>query len=185
MSDQTEPAADGQPTPETPADAAPTDTVSTETLEQAQARAEQARDQMLRAHAEMDNLRRRYERELQNATRYGVEALVTELLPVKDSLQEALKAASAANVDGLDAATALDKIVEGTRMTLGILDKALAKTGLTEVHPHGEPFNPELHQAMALADSADLPANHVVQVVQTGYRLHDRLVRPAMVIVSK
>ena len=182
MSDQTEPAADGQPTPETPADAPPSDTVSIETLEQAQARAEQARDQMLRAHAEMDNLRRRYERELQNATRYGVESLVGELLPVKDSLQEALKAASA---DGLDPATALDKIVEGTRMTLGILDKALAKTGLTEVHPHGEPFNPELHQAMALADSADLPANHVVQVIQTGYRLHDRLVRPAMVIVSK
>lgn len=182
MSDQTEPAADAQPTPQTPPESAPTDTVSTETLEQAQARADQARDQMLRAHAEMDNLRRRYERELQNATRYGVESLVGELLPVKDSLQEALKAASA---DGLDAATALDKIVEGTRMTLGILDKALAKTGLTEVHPHGEPFNPELHQAMALADSADLPANHVVQVVQTGYRLHDRLVRPAMVIVSK
>ena len=182
MSDQTEPAAGDQPTPETPPGAAPTDTVSIETLEQAQARAEQARDQMLRAHAEMDNLRRRYERELQNATRYGVESLVTELLPVKDSLQEALKAAS---TDGLDAATALDKIVEGTRMTLGILDKALTKTGLTEVHPHGEPFNPDLHQAMALADSADLPANHVVQVIQTGYRLHDRLVRPAMVIVSK
>ena len=53
------------------------------------------------------------------------------------------------------------------------------------MHPHGEPFNPDLHQAMALADSADLPANHVVQVIQTGYRLHDRLVRPAMVIVSK
>jgi molecular chaperone GrpE len=183
MSDQTEPAAVDQPAPESqPTDAASSDSVITETLEQAQARADQARDQMLRAHAEMENLRRRYERELQNATRYGVESLVTELLPVKDSLQEALKAGAA---EGVDPAAALDKILEGTRMTLGILDKALIKTGLTEVHPQGEPFNPELHQAMALADATDLPANHVVQVVQTGYRLHDRLVRPAMVIVSK
>ena len=182
MTDQTEPAAGDQPTPETQPDTAPTDTVSTETLEQAQARAEQARDQMLRAHAEMENLRRRYERELHNASRYGVESLLGELLPVKDSLQEALKAGTA---EGVDPAAALDRILEGTRLTLGILDKALGKTGLTEVHPQGEPFNPELHQAMALADAADLPANHVVQVIQTGYRLHDRLVRPAMVIVSK
>lgn len=164
-------------------DAAPQSTAETgETLEQAQARADQARDQMLRAHAEMENLRRRYERELQNASRYGIEGLAAELLPVKDSLQEALKTATA---DTLDPASALQKIVEGTRLTLGLLDKALAKAGLTEVHPHGEPFNPEFHQAMSLADAADLPANHVVQVVQTGYRLHDRLVRPAMVVVSK
>ena len=183
MSDQTEPAAGDQPaTASQPTDAAATDTIATESLEQAQARAEQAREQMLRAYADMENLRRRYERELQNATRYGIESLVTELLPVKDSLQEALKAGSA---EGVDAAAALDKILEGTRMTLGILDKALGKAGLTEVHPQGEPFNPEVHQAMALTDAADLPANHVVQVVQTGYRLHDRLVRPAMVIVSK
>lgn len=182
MSDQTEPATGDQPTPEAPADAAPTDSANTETLEQAQARAEQARDQLLRAHAEMENLRRRFERELQNAARYGTESLVADLLPVKDSLQEALKAAC---TEGLDPATALDRILEGTRMTLSILDKALAKTGLTEVHPQGEPFNPELHQAMAMADSTDLPANHVVQVIQTGYRLHDRLVRPAMVIVSR
>jgi molecular chaperone GrpE len=137
---------------------------------------------MLRAHAEMENLRRRYERELQNAARYGIEALVGELLPVKDSLQEALKAGAA---QGLDPAAALEKILEGTRMTLDILDKALGKVGVNEVHPEGEPFNPDLHQAMSLADGGELPSNHVVQVVQTGYRLHDRLVRPAMVIVSK
>lgn len=153
-----------------------------ETLEQAQARADQARDQMLRAHADIENLRRRYEREVQNASRYGTEMLITELLPVKDSLQEALKAAA---VDDLDAATALGKIIEGTRLTLDILDKALAKSGLSEVHPQGEPFNPELHQALSLADAAELPSNHVVHVVQTGYRLHDRLVRPAMVVVSR
>jgi molecular chaperone GrpE len=181
MSDQTEPSAAEQPTPETPS-STPGETVTTETLEQAQARADQAREQLLRAYADMENLRRRYERELQNASRYAAESLIGELLPVKDSLREALKAGSA---EGLDPAAALEKILEGTRMTLGILDKALAKTGLTEVHPHGEPFNPELHQAMALADATDLPANHVVQVIQTGYRLHDRLVRPAMVIVSK
>lgn len=153
-----------------------------ETLEQAQARADQARDQMLRAYADMENLRRRYERELQNATRYGVETLIAELLPVKDSLQEALKAGS---LEDLDALTALDKVIEGTRLTLGILDKALAKSGVSEVHPQGEPFNPELHQALSLTDAAELPSNHVVQVVQTGYRLHDRLVRPAMVVVSR
>lgn len=182
MNDQTEPTAADQPTPDTPPETAPTDTASTETLEQAQSRAEQARDQMLRAHAEMENLRRRYERELQNAARYGIESLVGELLPVKDSLQEALKVGGTPD---LDPAVALEKILEGTRMTLDILDKALGKVGVNEVHPHGEPFNPELHQAMSLTDGGELPSNHVVQVVQTGYRLHDRLVRPAMVIVSK
>ena len=79
MNDQTEPMAADQPTPDTPPETAPTDTASTETLEQAQARADQARDQMLRAHAEMENLRRRYERELQNAARYGIEARVGAL----------------------------------------------------------------------------------------------------------
>lgn len=119
---------------------------------------------------------------MQNAARYGIESLVGELLPVKDSLQEALKVGGTPD---LDPAAALEKILEGTRMTLDILDKALGKVGVNEVHPHGEPFNPELHQAMSLTDGGELPSNHVVQVVQTGYRLHDRLVRPAMVIVSK
>lgn len=180
MNDQTDPPVADEPTAEPQTDA--TTAPPPETLEQAQARADSARDQMLRAHADMENLRRRYERELQNATRYGVETLAAELLPVRDSLQEGLKAAEA---EGIDPAVALDRIVEGTRMTLGILDKALTKAGLSEVHPQGEPFNPELHQALSLADSAELPSNHVVHVVQTGYRLHDRLVRPAMVIVSK
>jgi molecular chaperone GrpE len=180
MNDQTDPPVADEPTAEPQTDA--TTAPPPETLEQAQARADSARDQMLRAHADMENLRRRYERELQNATRYGVETLAAELLPVRDSLHEGLKAAEA---QGIDPAVALDRIVEGTRMTLGILDKALTKAGLSEVHPQGEPFNPELHQALSLADAAELPSNHVVHVVQTGYRLHDRLVRPAMVIVSK
>lgn len=180
MNDPTDPPLADEPAAEPQTDA--TTAPPPETLEQAQARADNARDQMLRAYADMENLRRRYERELQNATRYGVETLAAELLPVKDSLQEGLKAAIA---QGIDAAAALDKIVEGTRMTLDILDKALTKAGLSEVHPQGEPFNPELHQALSLADAAELPSNHVVHVVQTGYRLHDRLVRPAMVIVSK
>ena len=180
MNDQTDPPVADEPAPEPQTDA--TTVAPSETVEQAQARADSARDQMLRAHADMENLRRRYERELQNAVRYGIESLVGELLPVRDSLQEGLKAAEA---QGIDPAVALDKIIEGTRMTLSILDKALTKAGLSEVHPQGEPFNPELHQALSLADSAELPSNHVVQVVQTGYRLHDRLVRPAMVIVSK
>jgi molecular chaperone GrpE len=151
-------------------------------LAQAEQKAGEHWELYLRARADLENQQRRMARELENAHKYGLERFVNELLPVKDSLQEALKAAA---MDGLDAATALEKIIEGTRMTLGILDKTLTKVGLSEVHPAGEPFNPELHQAMALADSADLPSNHVVQVVQTGYRLHDRLVRPAMVIVSK
>ena len=180
MNDQTDPPVADEPAADPQADA--TTPTPPETLEQAQARADSARDQMLRAYADMENLRRRYERELQNATRYGVEALAAELLPVKDSLQEGIKAAAA---QGIEPAAALEKIVEGTRMPLGILDKVLAKDGLSEVHPQGEPFNPELHQALSLADAADLPSNHVVHVVQTGYRLHDRLVRPAMVIVSK
>lgn len=180
MNDPTEPPVADEPAAEPQTDAG--SAAPPETLEQAQARADNARDQMLRAHADMENLRRRYERELQNAVRYGIESLVGELLPVRDSLQEGLKAAEA---QGIDPAVALDKIVEGTRMTLSILDKALTKAGLSEVHPQGEPFDPQLHQALSLADSAELPSNHVVQVVQTGYRLHDRLVRPAMVIVSK
>jgi len=150
-------------------------------LEQARQEADQLRDSFLRAKAEAENVRRRAETELSNAARYGVEPLARELLSVRDSLD------LARSVDfRRDDQDAVEKMVEGLELTLKLLDVAFDKTGLSVVDPKpGEKFDPALHQAMGTQESDDVAPNHVVQVIQRGYRLHDRLLRPAMVMVSK
>lgn len=126
----------------------------------------------------MDNLRRRTERELENAHKYALERFAQELLPVKDSLEMGL---SVAQTEGAD----LANLKEGTELTLKMLETAMEKYGIETLHPVDEPFNPELHQAMSMLEMAHKAPNTVVDVMQKGYTLNERLIRPAMVVVSK
>ena len=158
------------------------DTLDAETLatrlEEAETKAQEHWDQVLRAKAEADNLRRRHERELENAHKYALERFAQELLPVIDSLEMGALAA------GAEGAT-LDKLREGTELTLKMLLSAIEKFGIQAVHPEGEPFNPELHQAMSMLESPAHAPNTIMNVMQKGYLLNQRLIRPAMVVVSK
>ncbi len=135
-------------------------------------------DKLLRSNADLENLRKRNERELENAHRYALERFVAELLPVKDSMELGL---SAAREDGSDRSG----IREGIELTLKMFSSALEKFAVEEVNPAGEAFDPELHQAMTLQETEGVAAGTVVNVVQKGYLLNQRLVRPALVIVSK
>ncbi|HEX5636715.1 MAG TPA: nucleotide exchange factor GrpE [Gammaproteobacteria bacterium] len=147
-------------------------------LQAAEKKAADNWDQLLRTRAEMENLRRRTQRDLENAHKYALEKFVTELLPVKDSLEMGLDVAKQGGVD-------VAKICEGTELTLNMLVNALGKFNVVEINPRGEKFNPEQHQAMAMQPSADMEPNTVMVVMQKGYLLNDRLMRPAMVMVSK
>jgi molecular chaperone GrpE len=147
-------------------------------LEDARAKADETWDQLLRTRAEMENLQRRQARELENAHKFALEGFVRELLQVRDSLELGYDAAHA---DGAN----LDKLREGTELTLKLMADTMAKFGVEAIVPVGHPFNPELHQAMTMVTRDDLPQNTVVNVVQKGYVLNGRLVRPAMVIVSR
>lgn len=135
-------------------------------------------DQLLRTKAEMDNLRRRTQKDLENAHKFALEKFVTELLAVKDSLEMGLDASQqgSATVEGLR---------EGTELTLNMLRQVFDKFNVAELNPQGEKFNPEHHQAMSMQENADMEPNTVMAVMQKGYLLNDRLVRPAMVMVSK
>ena len=129
---------------------------------------------LLRARAELENVRRRAERNVENSHKFALERFATELLPVKDSLEL-----------GVVADADLAKLREGTELTLKMLASAMEKFGIREVNPANERFNPELHQAMAVQTHATLPPNTVCAVYQKGYTLHERLIRPALVIVSQ
>lgn len=149
-------------------------------LQQAQAEVEDAKDQMLRAAAEAENIRRRAETDVANAHKFAIEKFASEVLAVRDSLELAL----AVEIEDADN-EALGKMREGIDLTLKQLDSTFDKFNLTVLDPAGEKFNPEHHQAMSMVESDDHEPNHVVTVVQKGCLLHDRLVRPAMVMVSK
>lgn len=149
-----------------------------ERLAQAEARAEENQDQVLRVRAEMDNMRRRAERDVANAHKYALERFAQELLPIIDSLEMGVDAASS------EAAT-LEKVKEGTELTLKMLLSSIDKFNIKAVHPEGETFNPELHQAMTMLESPEHDPNTVMTVMQKGYLLNERLIRPAMVVVSK
>ena len=150
----------------------------TSLLEDARGKADAHWDQIVRLQAEMDNLRKRSERDLANAHKFALERFANELLPVKDSLEMGLAAFNVENADP-------EKLKEGVELTLQMLMTAMEKSAITEVNPENEPFNPDFHQAMSIQERADVEPNTVVTVVQKGYLLHDRLIRPAMVIVSK
>jgi len=135
-------------------------------------------DRALRAQAELENVRRRLERDLQNAHKFALERFVSELLPVKDSLELGLAASA-------EKGASPASIAEGIELTLRMLEQALEKFGITVVDPAGEPFDPEFHQAMTMQESDTAESGTVLTVVQKGYLLNERLVRPAMVIVAK
>lgn len=150
----------------------------TEKLEQAEQKAAEHWDQLLRVRAEMDNLRRRTQKDLENAHKFALEKFVSELLPVLDSLDMGLDAATQENVS-------IEKLQEGTQLIITMLKQVFEKFNVQEVHPEGEKFNPEHHQAMSIQENGEVEANTVLAVMQKGYLLNDRLVRPAMVMVSK
>jgi len=147
------------------------------TLQDAQAKADEHWNQLLRAKAEMANLQRRFERELEGAHKYGLEKFAKELLPVLDSLELGLQAA-------VGEAANLDKVREGLELTLKMFVGALERFGVQVIDPQGERFNPEYHQAMSMQPAPDLAPNTVLTVYQKGYLLNDRLIRPAMVVVA-
>lgn len=147
-------------------------------LADAQHEASNYKEQLLRLRAEVDNVRRRTEREMEGARKYALERFASELLPVRDSLEMGLQAASVAGTD-------LDKVREGVELTLKMLTGVLEKFGITEVNPHNQRFNPEQHQAMTTQESPEVEPNTVINVYQKGYLLNDRLLRPALVVVSK
>lgn len=147
-------------------------------LEDSRAKADEHWNQLLRVQAELDNTRRRAERDVENAHKYALERFAQELLPVKDSLEMGLAAAN-----GDEEGTV--KLREGMELTLRMMSAAMEKFGIKEVDPAGEPFNPELHQAMTMQASSEQAPNTVLAVMQKGYLLNERLIRPAMVIVAK
>lgn len=147
-------------------------------LDQARAEAEAEREAALRARAEVENVRRRAARDVEQAHRFGVEGLISELLPVRDGLELGVKAAQ-------DEGGGVDALVEGTQMTLRMLAAALQKFGVVEIDPEGEAFDPAFHQAMSMQEAEGVEPGKVLQVFQKGCVLHGRVVRPAMVIVSK
>ena len=146
-------------------------------LQDAQAKADEHWNQLLRARAEVANLQRRSERELENAHKYGLERFAKELLPVIDSLELGLQAASGNDTDPV-------KVREGLELTLNMLSSAVERFGLKAVDPQGERFDPQFHQAMSTQHATDAAPNTVLTVYQKGYLLNDRLIRPAMVVVA-
>jgi molecular chaperone GrpE len=147
-------------------------------LAQMQEEAEAARDAALRAQADAQNIKRRAEQDIERARKFALEQFTRELLPVADNLERALE--SAAGDD-----EAIKPIAEGVELTLKSLLDAMKKSNIEVVDPMGEPFDPNLHQAMSMVENNDVEPNSVIAVMQKGYTLNGRLVRPAMVMVSK
>ena len=135
------------------------------------------KDSMLRAQAEIQNIRQRAQKDVEKARKYGLEKFINELLPVADNLERAL--------DSVDKDNDIQKsVVEGVELTLKSLQDTLEKFGVATINPQGEPFDPQQHQAMSMVPNPDVESNTVLNVFQKGYTLHGRLVRPAMVVVS-
>lgn len=146
-------------------------------LAEAEARAAEFRNQYLRAVAELENVRRRAERDVENAHRYGVERFARELLAVADSMEMGLDAARQS--EGAQA------LVEGFEATLRLLQSVFEKFGITRLDAAGKRFDPDWHEAMTTQPSSEVAPDTVLAVVQTGYRIHDRPLRPARVIVAR
>lgn len=135
-------------------------------------------ERLLRMQADMDNQRKRAQKDVENARKFALEGIANDLLPVKDSLEMGLVAASEEDAD-------MAKIVEGSDLTLKMLSQALEKYKIIEINPVDEKFNPELHQAMSSQPAEGVEPNTVVAVLQKGYTLNERLIRPALVMIAK
>lgn len=147
-------------------------------LSAAQEKINELTDTAVRAQAEMQNVRRRAERDVENAHKFGLEKFVNDLLPVVDSLERGLDTLS-------EDEETLKPAREGMALTLKMLLDAAKKYGVEQVDPVGEPFDPNLHEAMTMVESPDAEPNSVLNVLQRGYTLNGRLVRPAMVVIAK
>ncbi len=136
------------------------------------------KDSVVRAAAEVENVRRRTAQDVEKAHKFALEKFANELLPVIDSLERALEVSNSDD-------EAIKPMLEGVELTLKSMLAAVSKFGIEQVNPVGEPFNPELHQAISMLPSEEFAANNVISVMQKGYALNGRLLRPAMVIVSR
>lgn len=148
-------------------------------LNEAEAKADQYWNQYLRAQADLENVRRRTERDVSSAHKYGAEKLIAELLLVVDSLERGLE------LTGNTTEGSVKTVRDGMEMTMNMLLKTLEKFGVKQLNPLGEMFNPEWHQAVSMLADPKAKPNTVLQVLQKGYLLHDRLLRPAIVVVAK
>lgn len=162
------------------------DTVTADETAQAESAAPQAeaddevarlKDQVLRSLAEVENIKRRSARDVENAHKFAVEKLLSDLLPVIDSLEKAVETASATE--------GAEPIAEGVELSLKLFVDTLAKSGVEQIDPLGAPFDPQEHEAMTMVPNPDAEPNSVMDVMAKGYRLNGRLVRAAKVIVVK
>jgi molecular chaperone GrpE len=144
-------------------------------LEALRREADEHRDLYLRAVAELDNFRKRSAREIDTARKFGAERLAQAILPVRDSLEAGLQATEKAGHTAL---------LDGQRATLRLLDEAMSSCGVREIDPAGEPFDPNKHEALSVLPATGAPPNTVVEVVQKGYELNERLLRAAKVLVA-
>lgn len=150
-------------------------------LESLQNKLQEYQEQVLRAQAEMQNVRRRAEIDVEKAHKFALEKFVKELLPVADSLEKAVE-----STEGHESAGELvSSIREGVAMTLSLFMSSLKKFNVEQLNPVGEPFDPQQHEAMSMVPAPEAEPNSVVAVVQKGYLLNGRVVRPAMVVVAK
>jgi molecular chaperone GrpE len=147
-------------------------------LAEAEERARSHWEQYLRAVAELDNVRKRAQRDIEAANRYGLEKFAAELLPVRDSLELAVQTADSRELDARS-------LREGQQATLQLLAKALERLGVTAIDPVGKAFDPTRHEAMLAQESPGASPDTVLQVVQPGYELNGRVIRPARVVVAK
>lgn len=147
-------------------------------LEQATKAASEEKDRAIRAVAEMENVRRRTAQDVEKAHKFALEKFASELLPVLDNLERTLQVADKDN-------ETVKPLLEGVELTLKSMVSSVAKFGIEAVDPQGQPFDPNMHQAMSMVENANVPANTVIAVMQKGYQLNGRVIRPAMVMVSK
>jgi molecular chaperone GrpE len=147
-------------------------------LDLATARVDEQQADVLRAQAEVQNIRRRSEQDVAKAHKFGQEKLMTEVVSLLDNLARAIEASKAEGAS-------LKSLLEGVEMSQKMLLDGLKKFNVDQLDPHGEPFDPDLHEAMTAVPNPDLEPNTVMEVFQKGYTLNGRLVRPAMVVVSK
>ncbi len=138
------------------------------------------KEEIMRMRAESENIRKRNARELENLRKYSLDKFTKALLPVADSMDKELEANASQSVQ-----MTVEQMIEGTKMTQNVLNKVLIEHGMEIINPEGEKFNPEYHEAMTQIPHPDLAPNTIVDVFQKGYILNGRLIRPAMVVVSK
>jgi molecular chaperone GrpE len=156
---------------------APSEDDGNGTIEDLRRQAEDHWNKYLRTVAELDNFRKRSAREVENARKFGAERLAQAILPVRDSIEAGLAASASANAD--------PTLIDGQQATLRLLDDALSGAGIREIDPKGEPFDPNKHEALSLMPAPGVTPNTVLEVVQKGFEMNERLLRAAKVIVAR